>query len=507
MSSNDEDVAQIEIPGKDWVILAAIAWNGHQIKGPGVVILELDDKDNPEEDENNTKELPLYYLPADTNQIRQHIERNEQLAKWLEQYNPEDCLLLAIAHPIGVFYSCLTTPQGYPSPSAASPEPRNAFADEISDALNFEQSSITKEWPFVTGIARSHYLGPERDVIVIDVSAPSEADLTEAVERSLKDAGSVFLRRIQEQMPEMLSQERSIRVAFETRLAERWGKALDIFETILMLSQEAGSNFNRKYQEQAAKETDWVFAVLTRLHARACLTTSEILALLRTGHAAGAHARWRTLHELTITAYFIKQFGADVAERYLEHEYIETYKAATEYQRYCKKLGYERHTRDDMDALRSKYDRVVSKYGEAFKQDYGWADDALHKLDPSHMGKATFTRIEEAIGLEHWRPYYGMANYSVHASTKGITFNLGLINQGAALLAGPSNAGLTDPGHSTCISLAQITTTLLGLKSDFEGVLVMNALNQFVQEAGEAFIEAHRKLEEDEAKLKTTRQE
>jgi hypothetical protein len=35
---------------------------------------------------------------------------------------------------------------------------------------------------------------------------------------------------------------------------------------------------------------------------RACLVGSEIYGLPRTGHAAGAQARWRTLHELAVVA-------------------------------------------------------------------------------------------------------------------------------------------------------------------------------------------------------------
>ena len=94
-----------------------------------------------------------------------------------------------------------------------------------------------------------------------------------------------------------------------------------------------------------------------------------------------------------------------------------------------------------------------------------------------------------------------MASHSVHANPKGIAYNLGLIEQGGMSLAGPSNAGLTDPGHSACISLSQVTTLLLVLKpNDFDSLMSMKALHHFVGEAGEAFLAAQQKLKEDEVR-------
>ena len=91
-----------------------------------------------------------------------------------------------------------------------------------------------------------------------------------------------------------------------------------------------------------------------------------------------------------------------------------------------------------------------------------------------------------------------MSSHGVHANPKGITFNIGVSGRGELLLAGPSNAGLADPGHSACISLSQVTTTLLTLRpDDFDGVTSAKALHHFVREAGEEFIAAHRALEKE----------
>lgn len=492
MSEENEDLAHIEIPGEDWVMLAAVAWRGYQLHGAGVVILELSDEEETSYESQMTS--PLYYLPSDTPELKNHIKQNQKLAQWLSQYDPQLGLILGIAHQVGVFYSYIETPISYPSPPQIIPQEDN----EIADAMNFKRSVIVNDWPILSGISSSKFVEAERNIIVVEVHDVTKTDINNAVEQALKNAENDFIRALQENAPTMLSEQRAFRAGFESRLAQRWSKPFDLFETILTLCQEAGSTLNRKHQEQSIKGNDLIFLVLIRLHARACLTASEVFALLRTGHASGANARWRTLHEIVVVAYFIKKFGLDVAERYLEHEHIEAFKAAQEYQRHCNRLGFEHFERSEMKALKGEYDRVVSKYGEEFKQDYGWAANALDSVDPSHGGRATFTRIENAVDLDHWRPHYGMANYGIHAGTKGITFNLGLFYQGQALLAGPSNTGLADPGQCACISLLQITTTVASLKPDVENVVVMKVLQQFVMEARDTFVEVQQKIEEDE---------
>jgi hypothetical protein len=165
------------------------------------------------------------------------------------------------------------------------------------------------------------------------------------------------------------------------------------------------------------------------------------------------------------------------------------------------RLGYKPYDQSEMDEFRRRHDSLLSKYGKDFGQDYGWAVDALRNADPSFSGRASFVQIERAAGIDHWRPYYRMSSHGVHANPKGFTFNIGLIEQGTMLLAGPSDAGLADPGHSACISLSQVTTTLLGLRpDDFDCAMSITSLHHFVREAGEEFIAAHQTFLEDEVR-------
>jgi hypothetical protein len=157
-----------------------------------------------------------------------------------------------------------------------------------------------------------------------------------------------------------------------------------------------------------------------------------------------------------------------------------------------------------MEAFQHEYNRLLAKYGREFGQSYGWAVDAVRSSDPSFRGRVAFALIESAAGINHLRPYYRMASHSVHANPKGISFNLGLIRQRELLLAGPSNYGLADPGHGACISLSQVTTSLLSLKSDFESVMAMKAIQHYVEEARRAFLDAQQEVEEEDRKSKSS---
>jgi len=228
------------------------------------------------------------------------------------------------------------------------------------------------------------------------------------------------------------------------------------------------------------------------------MIASEVRALLESGQASGALARWRSLHELAVVAFFVKEHGQEASERYILHEVIRTERAASEYERYHKKLGHDPPDPGDLANLREMKAALVARFGAEFEGDWGWAACAL-------TGKPTFARIEQAVGMDHLRPYFGMASHSVHAGYKGMTFDIGYFGRAGystVMFAGATNAGLADPGHSAIISLMQCTTALLIYKPDFDSLAELSALWRLTDDVGKAFIEAHRQLEQDEARFR-----
>jgi hypothetical protein len=302
-----------------------------------------------------------------------------------------------------------------------------------------------------------------------------------------KKAPSIF-RGLKMQGPAMLRERRSDFAEFERRLYRTWKRPIDLLEMFIVVCSETGESLSAEWPWKESEERDLVFDVVRRLQARSCQVASEVLALLKTGYAPAAHARWRTLHETAVTAFFIAKYGGNAAERYLAHEYVEAQKAAQQYQRYCRRLGYSRYSLKELAAFRRYNNIALKQYGPAFKGDYGWAAVTLGRK------RVTFTDIEKIVRLDHLRPFYRMASYPVHASVKSIRFSLALGRRQDMLLTGPSNLGLSDPGQSTAISLNHTTMAMTHLLPSSDTVAVGRVSQLFVDEIGHAFVEAEKAL-------------
>ena len=113
-------------------------------------------------------------------------------------------------------------------------------------------------------------------------------------------------------------------------------------------------------------------------------------------------------------------------------------------------------------------------------------------------GAGQIADIQEAAGIDHLAPYYRMASHNVHANPKGVFFKLGLIGETDTLLAGPSNAGLADPGHATALSLVQISSLLLLLYPTLDNQIAMRVMHALGDEIGAALLAAHKKLKVDD---------
>jgi hypothetical protein len=307
--------------------------------------------------------------------------------------------------------------------------------------------------------------------------AEAAASSAPHIYRTLKTNGDAMLRDRRAQVG-----------GFEARLYDAWKEPIDLVEMMIVVAVEAAEGVSAQWPSKQSKEQNVVFEVVRRLQARACQVANEVATLLKTGYAPAAHARWRTLHETTVTIHFIVKHGSPAAEAYLAHEYIDARKAAKDYQRYCRRLGYKRYTANELASIRRKHHTRVKKYGTAFKGDYGWAAVVLGRKS------ATFRDIEKHVGLDHLRPYYKMASIPVHAGIKAIRFTLALRQGTDLILTGPSNLGLADPGHGAALSLAQATIAMLTMHPSSDTIIVSKVLLSFSDDIGQAFLKAQQRL-------------
>jgi hypothetical protein len=146
-----------------------------------------------------------------------------------------------------------------------------------------------------------------------EISAELEAKLHRRIEEIFEHGpdvmGAVLLEALKADTPAMLEDRASIRAGFLERQQEKWGIAFDKLRALLEAAMELGGEFNQQYEREAAKQNDYLFDALRRLHARACLLANETLWMMEGGFASGAMARWRTLHEVAVIAFFLRQRG------------------------------------------------------------------------------------------------------------------------------------------------------------------------------------------------------
>ena len=308
--------------------------------------------------------------------------------------------------------------------------------------------------------------------------------LTELVPTFVESSAAILLNHIKEDSEGELKRQRRKRLGFERRLAKHWAQPLHLLELTVEIAQEVGTGVGEQVASGEVSVDEHTFKALWAIHARACLTSRAILALLRSGFADDAHARWRSLHELAVVSNFIVEHGEAVAERYLLHEVVQQRKLARAYKEHENRARLEPLTQAEINVLDERCEALVARFGKEFYDDYGWAASALGDNQPS------VTKIELAVKLDHLRPYYRMASNNVHANSHGAFFKLGGFPPNIdILLAGPSNMGLADPGHGVALSLYQITAALVSTAPTLDSLTELAVLNLLQEETGAAFLQ------------------
>lgn len=331
---------------------------------------------------------------------------------------------------------------------------------------------------------------------IIAIERATEEFMEETVSKfmpELINTSSIsILKTLRQQWPKEYRRQKHDLKNFRKRLNLRWNEAIEALSMCETIARELGEGATELLRASRGSDFPCLVDVLPRLHARSCQITSEVIALLETGFADGAMARWRTLHEIAVVATLLCESGEELAQRYLDHQLIESYRAAKDYKDCSERLGYEPLEDLDFQEIKNSYEELKERYGKRFCSQYGWASQLLKD------GKnPTFKDLEEIAGIDHMRAHYRMASHNVHANPKGVYFKLGLLNEEAILLTGPSNFGLADPGHCTSISLLQVTVVLCTLEPNLDTLVGLKILDVLVKEIGDLFSEIQSNIEHE----------
>ena len=320
--------------------------------------------------------------------------------------------------------------------------------------------------------------------------------LPEAARLAVDKASELLFKSLKRRWEdEHLAQQYEVQM-FRDGIEARWGKGLDYLRMLLTCCREIGAQTLKRHNKSKSKRHALRRWVLVRLHARACQVADEIICLMENGFADGAMARWRTIHELCVVATLITDGDEDLAERYILHDAVEVKRQADEYEATQVSLGAAPISKRERKAIDREYQAILDRYGPAFAHPYGWAANHMN------LKKPTFKDLQSAADHAGMNSHYKLASFGVHASARGLFFNLSAMGDQQLLLAGRCNAGLEEPGMRMAQSLALITSLYADSSADFDRISVLNCLLQVRDAVGPALQKAANRLLKDEKALR-----
>jgi hypothetical protein len=284
----------------------------------------------------------------------------------------------------------------------------------------------------------------------------------------------------------MLREHARAREAFEKRLRKRWGKSLGKYYAVVVAAEEAGADFNSwiRSSDAVTPRAD----ALTRILALSCQVAKEIYTLLSAGYKAGAAARWRTLHELAVTAIVLGEQDENYSVRFLAYVDVETWEDAQQYQLHAAALGQQPLSNEELAATKGRHDAAVAKFGKEFADANGWAFPLFAPRRPSFKG------LEKLAGVSHLRPYYKFSTHHAHGGSKGVMGNAVRVGRETFLLTGATDSGFAEIAHGALLSLVQAAIALMVRGGDItqnaQALVVARALRMLAADGGAALADA-----------------
>ena len=265
---------------------------------------------------------------------------------------------------------------------------------------------------------------------------------------------------------------RQLRNEIREENAEAW----DYFDAVVFSMQQNGLMMLRRMDEIGEDDHSDPRTALSLIHSSATVTLCEIRALLLEGLWAGAAARWRSLHELTVTAILVASGGSEIARRYLDHGFV------TQTERFVR--FYNHHARGPLSADKLRRRKASSELiierstlpnqRGSFKDPYGWATPLMPFDNKGRRKIPRFPELERLAELDNYRELVSTAHGLAHADSGGVTA-ISLLGPGLYAM-GPINAFIPTVARPSLLSIIHcIAATHLGFEKD---------INEFKQVLG-----------------------
>lgn len=301
---------------------------------------------------------------------------------------------------------------------------------------------------------------------------------------SLNDAGAEMFAATLKQAKSEITYQRKLGSGFGRRNYKRWKSAFDLLHTMILISQDLGTYVLTELPDSEFEATAKAHAIIG-LHAKSLRVGREILCLMENGFADGALGRWRALHEAATIATFLSHGDEELSVRYILARDVQCYRAAKQYIEHEQKANLTPFGDREFKDLQERYKKIIAEHGEEMKHDWGWAANNLSKKRP------TFAQIEEACGLDHWRPRYRWSSEDNHANYKPSATHLAMTEAVEPMLpAGQSNSGMEDPGQMLGCSIELAASSLFSLNPSPDMQLWFKVLSRINDKVSEDLLKA-----------------
>ena len=282
---------------------------------------------------------------------------------------------------------------------------------------------------------------------------------------------------------------------FNARLFKEYRDGLEYLQIFVDLNKYLGKNFLKQLEKVISNEDKLKLGILLRLHARACQVSTEILTLLKYGYPDGAHARWRTLHEIAVIFLILIESNNNTIEMFADYQYIDKLKKAKSFQTHHESLNWPPIDESKLEVLEEKRASLKEKYGNDFTKSYGWTLNLIE-----NRGERHFKKLEEIAGLDYLRPFYSWACENIHVGMDGISNRMSLYDSSSVsylMFTGPSQYGLADPAQFTTFSLLSITSALISIDESYENMILKSLLESLHEKSSSSFFKRHKEMKEE----------
>lgn len=276
-----------------------------------------------------------------------------------------------------------------------------------------------------------------------------------------------------------------------------WGPPDRLYRAACFLGYEVAQRVTREVEHPGPK-----LDALIGLHGRVLRTAAEVRLLTMNGFAAGAEARWRSLHEIAVVAHVLHAADVSIAGRYLAYADVEAWDDLRQYQQSAERLGREPFSDEHVHAAKEAATSVIEQFGDEMAHPNGWAKPLFPSMKP--RDRVTFSRLEQLAGLSHLRPFYRLGSHHVHAGSRAAGLNLSqergeppLITVGATVLA-----DIAEVSHGALISVMQVISNLVdeALEYEVDGIIELlvglNFVQRYTDHAGSLYVAAARSAKE-----------